>query len=280
MPPYQTHCQPSGSCCPSQACTSAEQLLPLHRALRRSRAAELGADLACGAVAWLPYDYKLELLGSAALQQKAQASGPVRGGLCWHAASAAAAAVAAAAALSSAQSAKPCTSCASPARDGLSTVQEGLLWMLGPGEGGCGAAAEGEVDAAVLVFAKSNNHNTHNSWLAGAGGADGCTLPCGACAALGKACPAAHAAAPHPCRIPVPSCSPTAGVVAGSPRALASAVLKAVQLQPACCEFYVDRCWDRAAAPPWLAAAAGRPRGGYAEEDGPSHYVLSGKRLP
>ena len=74
--------------------------------------------------------------------------------------------------------------------------------MLGPGEGGCGAAAEGEVDAAVLVFAKSNNHNTHNSWLAGAGCAAGCMLPRGARAALGTACPAAHAAALHPCRIP------------------------------------------------------------------------------
>ena len=65
--------------------------------------------------------------------------------------------------------ARPCAACLT-SRRAVPAVQEGLLWMLGPGEGGCGAAAAGEVDAAVLVFATANNHKTHGSWLAGTGG--------------------------------------------------------------------------------------------------------------
>ena len=43
----------------------------------------------------------------------------------------------------------------------------------------------------------------------------------------------------------------TAGIVAGSEAALASAVVKAVQLQPRCVQFYIDRC-ERLAVPHYL----------------------------
>lgn len=69
-----------------------------------------------------------------------------------------------------------------------------------------------------------------------------------------------------------------AGVVAGSERALAAAVHKAVQLEPQCTEFYVDRC-GRFDAPHFLRGAAGRPGGGYACDHGPSHFLVMAKRL-
>lgn len=57
-----------------------------------------------------------------------------------------------------------------------SIMQEGRLWVLHPPEvgaadGDCsgfgGSGGEGEVDAALLVFHKSHNHNSEGNWLAG-----------------------------------------------------------------------------------------------------------------
>ena len=62
----------------------------------------------------------------------------------------------------------------------------------------------------------------------------------------------------------------TAGIVAGSEAALASAVVKAVQLQPRCVQFYIDRC-ERFAVPDYLAPSE---RGAGEQAQGLHSYLV------
>lgn len=61
-----------------------------------------------------------------------------------------------------------------------------------------------------------------------------------------------------------------AGIVTGSEAALCSAVVKALELQPRCVQFYIDRC-DRSNRPGWMDAEEGG--------EGPRSYLVCHKLL-
>lgn len=67
------------------------------------------------------------------------------------------------------------------------------------------------------------------------------------------------------------------GVVAGSEAALASAIRKALELQPRCLTFFIDRC-DRFPAPAFLQQAAGE-RTAVGVPGIPASYMVFAKRL-